>query len=87
MENIDKTFKTPIYVRNAQKAYRERKKAQDLEGYNKRNNDYIKKYREKKKVEEPEQLVEHEIIYTSGSCPIATYELINTIDNLIITNK
>lgn len=72
MENIIKEFKTPIYVRNAQKAYRERKKAQDPEGYNKRNCENMKKSRQKKKIDKLEQLAENTII--------------NSIDNLILNN-
>jgi hypothetical protein len=56
VNNIPKQFKTPIYIRNAQKAYRQRQKDADPEAYKIKNREYIKKYRENKKVniENPE---------------------------------
>jgi hypothetical protein len=43
-------FKTPSYVRKCQKEYRDRKKSEDLEAFNKRQQEYNKKYRERKKI-------------------------------------
>jgi hypothetical protein len=43
-------FKTPTYVRKCQKEYRDRKKTEDPEAFNKRLQEYNKKYRERKKL-------------------------------------
>jgi hypothetical protein len=43
-------FKTPSYVRKCQKDYIERKKNEDSEAFNKRRQEYNKKYKERKKL-------------------------------------
>ena len=49
MENERRVLKTPSYVRKAQEAYKERLKDKDIDEYNKRNNEYNKRYRDNKK--------------------------------------
>jgi hypothetical protein len=49
MENERRVLKTPNYVRKAQDAYRERLKDKDIDEYNKRNNEYNKRYRDNKR--------------------------------------
>jgi len=44
-------YKTPIYTRNANKAYRERQKEKDLDAFNQRNCNYMNKRLEKIKQE------------------------------------
>ena len=48
---VQREYKTPIYTRNSTKAYINRLKERDLESFNNRNQEYMKKSIEKKKSE------------------------------------
>jgi hypothetical protein len=47
----EKIFKTPIYLRKAQAAYRQRKKVENIDEYKKKLSEYYQKSKEKKKLE------------------------------------
>lgn len=84
MENIqveqpvEKQLKTPSYIRKAQKAYRDRKREENILSYNKRNCEYMKKYREKKKIEHAEYLAQIEMLKQE--------EIINSLANVNLQN-
>jgi hypothetical protein len=56
----EKVYKTPIYIRNAMRAYINRQKEKDIDLYNESRNQYNKNYRESKPTTEEKKLKKQE---------------------------